>query len=187
MFLTTIQKFSKDINLLSNRANIICISDEAHRSQTGIEEKVEITDTGVRRSYGFAKYLIFGNLQPEADDEYGTYCGFPYGLLDLSTTNVGDAYAVAICCRNKSTTSAGYYFLDETGKIWQTNQSYSSSTGISFSSPTLVWDTGINAGLQYNSIYYDGTHLYWTHQDGNDAILYILANANTAASRKIWV
>ncbi len=57
VFLTTIQKFSKDINLLSNRANIICISDEAHRSQTGIEEKVEITDKGVRRSYGFAKYL----------------------------------------------------------------------------------------------------------------------------------
>lgn len=57
VFLTTIQKFSKDINLLSNRANIICISDEAHRTQTSLEEKVEITDKGVKRSYGFAKYL----------------------------------------------------------------------------------------------------------------------------------
>ena len=36
VFLTTIQKFSKDINLLSNRANIICISDEAHRTQTRV-------------------------------------------------------------------------------------------------------------------------------------------------------
>ena len=134
----------------------------------------------------FAKYIMFGNLQPKTEDEIGTYIGFPYGLLDLTETDVGDAYAVAICCRNKSTTSAGYYFLDENGKIWQTNQSYSQSSGISFSAPTLVYDTGINAGLTYNSIYYDGTNLYWTHQDGNVALLYILANANTAASRKFY-
>ena len=75
VFLTTIQKFSKDINLLSNRANIICISDEAHRSQTGIEEKVEITDRGVRRSYGFAKYLR--DSLPNA-----TYVGFTGTPID---------------------------------------------------------------------------------------------------------
>ena len=69
VFLTTIQKFSKDINLLSNRANIICISDEAHRSQTSLEEKVEITERGVKRSYGFAKYLR--DSLPNA-----TYVGF---------------------------------------------------------------------------------------------------------------
>ena len=57
VFLTTIQKFSEDINLLSDRANIICISDEAHRSQTNIEQNVTITEKGVKRSYGFAKYL----------------------------------------------------------------------------------------------------------------------------------
>ena len=57
VFLTTIHKFSEDINLLSERANIICISDEAHRSQTNISQNVTITDKGVRRSYGFAKYL----------------------------------------------------------------------------------------------------------------------------------
>ncbi|STW01934.1 type I site-specific deoxyribonuclease, HsdR family [Klebsiella pneumoniae] len=33
VFLTTIHKFTEDIQLLSNRSNIICISDEAHRSQ----------------------------------------------------------------------------------------------------------------------------------------------------------
>ncbi|MBR6331016.1 MAG: type I restriction endonuclease subunit R, partial [Bacteroidales bacterium] len=75
VFLTTIQKFSKDINLLSNRANIICISDEAHRSQTGLEEKVEITDKGVRRSYGFAKYLR--DSLPNA-----TYVGFTGTPID---------------------------------------------------------------------------------------------------------
>ncbi len=33
VFLTTIQKFSEDTELLSERDNIICISDEAHRSR----------------------------------------------------------------------------------------------------------------------------------------------------------
>ena len=75
VFLTTIQKFSKDINLLSNRANIICISDEAHRSQTSMEEKVEITDKGVKRSYGFAKYLR--DSLPNA-----TYVGFTGTPID---------------------------------------------------------------------------------------------------------
>lgn len=75
VFLTTIQKFSKDINLLSNRANIICISDEAHRTQTSLDEKVEITDKGVKRSYGFAKYLR--DSLPNA-----TYVGFTGTPID---------------------------------------------------------------------------------------------------------
>ncbi len=75
VFLTTIQKFSKDINLLSNRANIICISDEAHRTQTSLEEKVEITDKGVKRSFGFAKYLR--DSLPNA-----TYVGFTGTPID---------------------------------------------------------------------------------------------------------
>lgn len=49
VFLTTIQKFSEDISLLSERANIICISDEAHRTQTGIGMKLRVTDDGVQR------------------------------------------------------------------------------------------------------------------------------------------
>ena len=77
VFLTTIQKFSKDINLLSNRANIICISDEAHRSQTSLEEKLEITDKGVKRSYGFAKYLR--DSLPNA-----TYVGFTGTPIDAT-------------------------------------------------------------------------------------------------------
>lgn len=80
VFLTTIQKFSKDINLLSNRANIICISDEAHRTQTNLEEKLEITEAGVRRSFGFAKYLR--DSLPNA-----TYVGFTGTPID-STMDV---------------------------------------------------------------------------------------------------
>ncbi len=63
VFLTTIQKFSEDINLLSDRRNIICISDEAHRTQTNVEESTRIsydengTATAIKKTYGFAQYL----------------------------------------------------------------------------------------------------------------------------------
>ena len=77
VFLTTIQKFSKDIDLLSKRANIICISDEAHRSQVGVDEKVQITEEGVKRSYGFAKYLH--DSLPNA-----TYVGFTGTPIDAT-------------------------------------------------------------------------------------------------------
>ena len=83
VFLTTIQKFSEDINLLSDRANIICISDEAHRSQTNIEQNVTITDKGVKRSYGFAKYLH--DSLPNA-----TYVGFTGTPVDATIDVFGD-------------------------------------------------------------------------------------------------
>jgi type I restriction enzyme R subunit len=54
VFLTTIHKFTEDIELLSERNNIICISDEAHRSQINLDQKIRVTDQGVKRSFGFA-------------------------------------------------------------------------------------------------------------------------------------
>ncbi len=83
VFITTIHKFSKDIKLLSNRANIICISDEAHRSQTKLDEKIVITDEGVRRSYTFAKYLH--DSLPNA-----TYVGFTGTPIDDNIKVFGD-------------------------------------------------------------------------------------------------
>lgn len=83
VYLTTIQKFSKDINELSKRANIICISDEAHRSQTQMEEKIKVTDKGVFRSYGFAKYLH--DSLPNA-----TYVGFTGTPIDSTLEVFGD-------------------------------------------------------------------------------------------------
>ena len=53
IYITTIQKFCEDIGVLSERSNIICISDEAHRTQTGVGEKLKKTDKGVFTSYGF--------------------------------------------------------------------------------------------------------------------------------------
>ena len=57
VYVTTIQKFEEATGLLSERENIICISDEAHRTQTNIGSKLKYTDEGVETTYGFAKYL----------------------------------------------------------------------------------------------------------------------------------
>jgi len=57
VFLTTIHKFNEDTDLLTDRTNVICISDEAHRSQTNLDQKVKTTKKGVRKTYGFAKHL----------------------------------------------------------------------------------------------------------------------------------
>ena len=59
VFLTTIHKFTEDLQLLSERSNIICISDEAHRSQVNLDQKIVIDEKTnmVRKTYGFAKYL----------------------------------------------------------------------------------------------------------------------------------
>ncbi len=75
VFLTTIQKFEEGTGLLSDRVNIICISDEAHRSQAGLGMKTKITEKGVTRKYGFAKYLR--DSLPNA-----TYVGFTGTPLD---------------------------------------------------------------------------------------------------------
>ena len=90
VFLTTIHKFTEDTQLLSERANIICISDEAHRSQTNLSLQVRQTDIGVKRSYGFAKYLH--DSLPNA-----TYVGFTGTPIDATIDVFGevvDAYTM---------------------------------------------------------------------------------------------
>ena len=77
VYLTTIQKFTEDLSLLSDRSNIICISDEAHRSQVNLEQKVRITEEGVERHYGFARYLH--DSLPNA-----TYVGFTGTPIDAT-------------------------------------------------------------------------------------------------------
>ena len=77
VFLTTIQKFSEDIELLTDRNNVVCISDEAHRTQTNLDQKVVVTEKGVRTSYGFARYLH--DSLPNA-----TYVGFTGTPIDAT-------------------------------------------------------------------------------------------------------
>ena len=77
VYLTTIQKFTEDAKLLSDRTNIICISDEAHRSQVNLEQKVRVTEKGVEKHFGFAKYLH--DSLPNA-----TYVGFTGTPIDAT-------------------------------------------------------------------------------------------------------
>lgn len=75
VFLTTIHKFTEATDLLTDRANVICISDEAHRSQINLEQTVKVTAKGVEKKYGFAKYLH--DSLPNA-----TYVGFTGTPID---------------------------------------------------------------------------------------------------------
>ena len=83
VFLTTIHKFTEDTQLLTNRSNVICISDEAHRSQVNLDQKVKVTTDGVKRSYGFAKYLH--SSLPNA-----TFVGFTGTPIDATLAVFGD-------------------------------------------------------------------------------------------------
>ena len=81
LYVTTIQKFTKEMGLLSDRANIICFSDEAHRTQTNLGSKLKMNsdeskgELGAFISYGFAEYLR--RALPNA-----TYVGFTGTPID---------------------------------------------------------------------------------------------------------
>jgi len=96
VFLTTIHKFTEDTQLLTQRSNVICISDEAHRSQTNLDQKLRIVekgpDAGVKRTFGFAKYLH--DSLPNA-----TYVGFTGTPVDATLDVFGqvvDSYTMTI-------------------------------------------------------------------------------------------
>lgn len=83
VYLTTIQKFTEDTQLLTDRYNVICISDEAHRSQINLDMKVKVTEKGVNKTYGFAKYLH--DSLPNA-----IYIGFTGTPIDATVEVFGD-------------------------------------------------------------------------------------------------
>lgn len=83
VFLTTIHKFTEDIELLTERTNVICISDEAHRSQINLDQKIRVTEDGIKKTYGFAKYLH--DSLPNA-----TYVGFTGTPVDATLDVFGD-------------------------------------------------------------------------------------------------
>jgi len=90
VFLTTIHKFTEDTELLTDRTNVICISDEAHRSQVNLDQKLKITEDGVKQTFGFAKYLH--DSLPNA-----TYVGFTGTPIDATLDVFGevvDAYTM---------------------------------------------------------------------------------------------
>lgn len=83
VFLTTIHKFNEDTDLLTERTNVVCISDEAHRSQINLDQKIKITEDGVKKSFGFAKHLH--DSLPNA-----TYVGFTGTPVDATLDVFGE-------------------------------------------------------------------------------------------------
>ncbi|MEN9523190.1 MAG: hypothetical protein RL065_1567 [Bacteroidota bacterium] len=104
VFLTTIHKFTEDTELLTNRSNVICISDEAHRSQVNLDQKVKVTEKGVTKTYGFAKYLH--HSLPNA-----TFVGFTGTPIDATLDVFGkvvDAYTMTESVKDEITVRIVY-------------------------------------------------------------------------------
>ena len=104
VFLTTIHKFTEDTKLLSKRTNIICISDEAHRSQLNLDQKVKITDKRAIKTYGMAKYLH--DSLPNA-----TYVGFTGTPIDKTLDVFGpviDSYTMTESVKDEITVPIVY-------------------------------------------------------------------------------
>ena len=77
VYLTTIQKFADEFGELSSRENIICISDEAHRTSNNLDMKLVLKSDEVIKRYGFAKFLH--TALPQA-----TYIGFTGTPVDAT-------------------------------------------------------------------------------------------------------
>lgn len=104
VFLTTIHKFTEDTKVLTDRSNVICISDEAHRSQTNLDQKVRVTEKGVKKTYGFAKYLH--ESLPNA-----TYVGFTGTPVDATLDVFGqvvDSYTMTESVKDEITVRIVY-------------------------------------------------------------------------------
>ncbi len=104
VFLTTIHKFTEDTELLTDRTNVICISDEAHRSQVNLDQKVKVTERGVTKTYGFAKYLH--DSLPNA-----TFVGFTGTPIDATLDVFGkvvDAYTMTESVKDEITVRIVY-------------------------------------------------------------------------------
>jgi len=104
VFLTTIHKFTEDTELLTNRSNVICISDEAHRSQVNLDQKIKITEKGVTKTFGFAKYLH--DSLPNA-----TFVGFTGTPIDATLDVFGkviDAYTMTESVKDEITVRIVY-------------------------------------------------------------------------------
>ena len=104
VFLTTIHKFTENTELLTDRNNVICISDEAHRTQVNLDQKIKVSEKGVTKTYGFAKYLH--DSLPNA-----TFVGFTGTPIDETLDVFGrviDAYTMTESVRDEITVRIVY-------------------------------------------------------------------------------
>ncbi|MDI9347822.1 MAG: type I restriction endonuclease subunit R [Methylacidiphilales bacterium] len=110
---TTIQKFfpedgSESFDMLSDRANIVVIADEAHRSQYGFGVKTTEKNGEITTGYGFAKYLR--DALPNAS--FIGFTGTPIEKEDISTPavfgNYIDVYDIARAVEDGATVRIYY-------------------------------------------------------------------------------
>lgn len=104
IYVMTIQKFSEEIGILSDRTNIICFSDEAHRTQTNLRVQPKQTKNGIEHRPGFAK--IIRTSLPNA-----TYCGFTGTPIDQTLAVFGptvDTYTMKESCDDGITVRISY-------------------------------------------------------------------------------
>lgn len=118
---TTLQKFDKNNIVPNNRTNIVVLSDEAHRSHYGMDEKIVIKENpdGTYTSfskYGYAKYIR--DCLPEA-----TYIGFtgtPVESGDHSTSAIFgetvDTYDMTQSVEDGSTVKI--FYESRLAKVW---------------------------------------------------------------------
>ena len=89
---------------MTERSNVVCISDEAHRSQTNLDQKITVGEEGVKKTYGFAKYLH--DSLPNA-----TYVGFTGTPVDATLDVFGevvDAYTMTESVKDEITVPIVY-------------------------------------------------------------------------------
>lgn len=108
---STLQKFSplateEDFPMLSERKNIVVLADEAHRSQYGLDAKLDRA-TGARR-YGYAHYLR--QALPHAS--FAGFTGTPIEAADVNTPAVFgeyvDVYDISRAVEDKATVPIYY-------------------------------------------------------------------------------
>lgn len=151
VFLTTIHKFTEDTKLLTDRDNIICISDEAHRSQVNLDQKIKVTTKGVKKTYGFAKHLR--DSLPNA-----TYVGFTGTPIDATLDVFGkivDSYTMTESVKDEITVRIVYEgraakVLLDNGKLHEIEEYYSQCADIGASDYQI--DESKKAVTQMNAI-----------------------------------
>lgn len=104
VYLSTIQKFNEEGHMLSDRSNIVIISDEAHRSQLNMEQADRIVEGKRKHTVGFAR--ILHDSFPNA-----TYVGFSGTPIDETMEVFGDVvdeYTMAESEKDKITSKIVY-------------------------------------------------------------------------------
>jgi len=102
VYITTVQKFCESIGELSDRNNIICISDEAHRTQTNTGAKFDNKTGETKIGFAAALRKSFPNA---------AYCGFTGTPIDETLAVFGgivDAYTMKESVEDEITVNITY-------------------------------------------------------------------------------